>query len=138
MRYDRSGYCHCFEPGSYLGSGECNASKHSCHDRVLRQGRAVMDHSESNTCVGSSNKLSVQLSTKLPYGHAFMCFVSCYMSCFMLHVMFQVSEVPWSTVGVNTNIISASMIALMDGFEYALVEFGRSCSIDKGPDHVDH
>lgn len=40
---------------------------------------------------------------------------------------------PWSTVGVNTNIISASMSALMDGLEYALVEFGPSCSIDAGP-----
>lgn len=38
----------------------------------------------------------------------------------------------WSTVGVNTNIISASMSALMDGLEYALVEFGPSCSIDAG------
>ncbi|CAN0061671.1 unnamed protein product [Ectocarpus sp. 6 AP-2014] len=42
------------------------------------------------------------------------------------------SDVGWSTVGVNTNIISASMSALMDGFEYALVEFGQSCSIDAG------
>eukprot|EP00903_Cladosiphon_okamuranus_P015421 g14244.t1 len=45
----------------------------------------------------------------------------------------KVSDVGWSTVGVNTNIISASMSALMDGFEYALVEFGQSCSIDAGP-----
>ncbi|CAM9105727.1 unnamed protein product [Hapterophycus canaliculatus] len=43
------------------------------------------------------------------------------------------SDVGWSTVGVNTNIISASMTALMDGLEYALVEFGESCSIDAGP-----
>eukprot|EP00904_Undaria_pinnatifida_P000929 jgi/Undpi1/10837/HiC_scaffold_3.g01366.m2 len=42
------------------------------------------------------------------------------------------SEMQWSTVGVNTNIISASMSALMDGLEYALVEFGPSCSIDAG------
>ncbi|CAM9677046.1 unnamed protein product [Pylaiella littoralis] len=42
-------------------------------------------------------------------------------------------DVGWSTVGVNTNIISASMSALMDGLEYALVEYGQSCSIDAGP-----
>lgn len=39
----------------------------------------------------------------------------------------------WSTVGVNTNIISASMTALLDGLEYAIVEFGLSCSIEGGP-----
>lgn len=44
----------------------------------------------------------------------------------------QASDMPWSTVGVNTNIISASMNALMDGLEYALVEFGSSCAIDAG------
>ena len=46
---------------------------------------------------------------------------------------FQASDMPWSTVGVNTNIISASMSALMDGLEYALVEFGPSCSLGSGP-----
>ena len=43
----------------------------------------------------------------------------------------------WSTVGVNTNIISASMIALLDGLEYAVVEFGQSCSIEKGSEAAD-
>lgn len=46
----------------------------------------------------------------------------------------QASDMPWSTVGVNTNIISASMSALMDGLEYALVEFGSSCSIGAADD----
>lgn len=45
----------------------------------------------------------------------------------------QAAEKPWSTVGVSTNIISASMSALLDGFEYALVEFGPSCSIERAP-----
>lgn len=49
-----------------------------------------------------------------------------------LRALSQASDMPWSTVGVNTNIISASMSALMDGLEYALVEFGSSCSIDAG------
>ncbi|CAM9351380.1 unnamed protein product [Discosporangium mesarthrocarpum] len=39
----------------------------------------------------------------------------------------------WSTVGVNTNIISASMSALLDGFEYALVEYAPSCSLEARP-----
>eukprot|EP00611_Tribonema_gayanum_P017169 TRINITY_DN2970_c0_g1_i1.p1 TRINITY_DN2970_c0_g1~~TRINITY_DN2970_c0_g1_i1.p1 ORF type:complete len:663 (-),score=249.63 TRINITY_DN2970_c0_g1_i1:678-2666(-) len=37
----------------------------------------------------------------------------------------------WATVGVDTNIISASMCALMDGFEYALVEYAPCCSLDR-------
>ncbi|CAM9091670.1 unnamed protein product [Ascophyllum nodosum] len=49
----------------------------------------------------------------------------------------KVSDVQWSTVGVNTNIISASMIALLDGLEYAVVEFGQSCSIEKGSEAAD-
>jgi hypothetical protein len=35
-----------------------------------------------------------------------------------------------TTVGVDTNIISASVIALLEGFEYGLVEFAPSCSLD--------
>lgn len=57
--------------------------------------------------------------------------------CFLWTASCQVSDVGWSTVGVNTNIISASMSALMDGLEYALVEYGQSCSIDAGPPRVD-
>ncbi|CAM9696709.1 unnamed protein product [Chrysoparadoxa australica] len=36
----------------------------------------------------------------------------------------------WSTVGVNSNIISASMHALVDGFQYGLVEYGHSCKLE--------
>jgi hypothetical protein len=36
-----------------------------------------------------------------------------------------------ATVGVDSNIISASMCALLDGFEYALVEYAPSCSLDR-------
>jgi len=42
----------------------------------------------------------------------------------------------WATVGVNTNIISASMSALMDGFEFALVQYAPACSLKiKSADH---
>ena len=33
----------------------------------------------------------------------------------------------WTTVSVDRNIISASVNALVDGFEYALVEHAESC-----------
>ena len=40
----------------------------------------------------------------------------------------------WSTVSVDRNIISASLNALVDGFEYALKDVVTSCVIDD----VDH
>lgn len=40
----------------------------------------------------------------------------------------------WSTVSVDRNIISASLNALVDGFEYALKDVVASCVID----NVDH
>ena len=33
----------------------------------------------------------------------------------------------WTTVSVDTNVISASLNALVDGFEYALIEHAESC-----------
>jgi 2-isopropylmalate synthase len=35
----------------------------------------------------------------------------------------------WSTVSVDRNVISASLNALVDGFEYALVEHTESCML---------
>jgi len=35
----------------------------------------------------------------------------------------------WTTVSVDTNIISASLNALIDGFEYALIEHADSCML---------
>ncbi|EEC46183.1 2-isopropylmalate synthase [Phaeodactylum tricornutum CCAP 1055/1] len=35
----------------------------------------------------------------------------------------------WTTVSVDTNVISASLNALVDGFEYALIEHGESCML---------
>ena len=35
----------------------------------------------------------------------------------------------WSTVSVDRNIISASVNALVDGFEYALIEHAQSCML---------
>lgn len=35
----------------------------------------------------------------------------------------------WSTVSVDRNIISASVNALVDGFEYALIEHATSCML---------
>ena len=39
------------------------------------------------------------------------------------------SEATWTTVSVDTNVISASLNALVDGFEYALVEHAESCML---------
>jgi 2-isopropylmalate synthase len=33
----------------------------------------------------------------------------------------------WTTVSVDPNVISASLNALVDGFEYALIEHAQSC-----------
>lgn len=38
-------------------------------------------------------------------------------------------ETTWTTVSVDTNVISASLNALIDGFEYALVEHAESCML---------
>jgi 2-isopropylmalate synthase len=37
------------------------------------------------------------------------------------------TDTTWTTVSVDRNIISASVNALVDGFEYALVEHATSC-----------
>ena len=39
------------------------------------------------------------------------------------------TESTWTTVSVDTNVISASLNALIDGFEYALVEHADSCML---------
>ena len=38
-------------------------------------------------------------------------------------------DTTWTTVSVNRNIISASVNALVDGFEYALIEHAQSCML---------
>jgi len=38
-------------------------------------------------------------------------------------------ETTWTTVSVDTNVISASLNALVDGFEFALVEHAQSCML---------
>ena len=35
----------------------------------------------------------------------------------------------WTTVSVDANIVSASLNALVDGFEYALIEHADSCML---------
>ena len=35
----------------------------------------------------------------------------------------------WTTVSVDTNVISASVNALIDGFEFALIEHAESCML---------
>ncbi len=35
----------------------------------------------------------------------------------------------WTTVSVDRNVISASLNALVDGFEYALIEHASECSL---------
>jgi 2-isopropylmalate synthase len=49
------------------------------------------------------------------------------------------SDENWTTVSVDRNIISASVNALVDGFEYALVEHASSCVLcdDAFPDPYD-
>ena len=41
----------------------------------------------------------------------------------------------WTTVSVDRNIISASLNALVDGFEYALKDVIASCMLDDLSDH---
>lgn len=38
-------------------------------------------------------------------------------------------DTTWTTVSVDRNIISASVNALVDGFEYALIEHAQSCML---------
>ena len=38
-------------------------------------------------------------------------------------------ETSWTTVSVDTNVISASLNALIDGFEFALIEHAESCAL---------
>jgi 2-isopropylmalate synthase len=39
------------------------------------------------------------------------------------------TDTRWTTVSVDTNVISASLNALIDGFEYALIEHAESCML---------
>lgn len=39
------------------------------------------------------------------------------------------TEQTWTTVSVDRNIISASLNALIDGFEYALIEHASVCAL---------
>ena len=39
------------------------------------------------------------------------------------------TEKTWNTVSVDRNIISASLNALIDGFEYALIEYASVCAL---------
>jgi 2-isopropylmalate synthase len=41
----------------------------------------------------------------------------------------KLSEQTWTTVSVDTNVISASFNALIDGYEYALIEHAESCNL---------
>jgi 2-isopropylmalate synthase len=44
-------------------------------------------------------------------------------------IEFRKGEETWTTVSVDRNIISASVNALVDGFEYALIEHALSCMV---------
>ena len=39
------------------------------------------------------------------------------------------TEKTWTTVSVDRNVISASLNALVDGFEYALIEHASVCAL---------
>lgn len=39
------------------------------------------------------------------------------------------SDKTWTTVSVDRNIISASLNALVDGFEYALIDHAITCNL---------
>lgn len=41
------------------------------------------------------------------------------------------SDKTWTTVSVDRNVISASLNALVDGFEYALIEHAAECDLDE-------
>jgi 2-isopropylmalate synthase len=47
-------------------------------------------------------------------------------------IEFRNGDVTWTTVSVDRNIISASVNALVDGFEYALIEQAKSCMVRCG------
>jgi 2-isopropylmalate synthase len=40
-----------------------------------------------------------------------------------------ITKEKWTTVSVDTNIVSASLNALVDGFEYALIEHAQMCML---------
>jgi hypothetical protein len=44
-------------------------------------------------------------------------------------IEFSNGEETWTTVSVDRNIISASVNALVDGYEYALIEHAQSCMV---------
>jgi len=44
-------------------------------------------------------------------------------------IEFREGEKTWTTVSVDRNVISASLNALIDGFEYALVEHAPYCML---------
>lgn len=47
----------------------------------------------------------------------------------MIEFKDSVTESTWTTVSVDTNVISASVNALIDGFEFALIEHAQSCML---------
>lgn len=47
----------------------------------------------------------------------------------MIEFRDNLSERTWTTVSVDTNVISASFNALIDGYEYALIEHAESCNL---------
>ena len=47
----------------------------------------------------------------------------------MIEFKDEITEKTWTTVSVDTNVISASVNALIDGFEFALIEHALSCML---------
>jgi 2-isopropylmalate synthase len=47
----------------------------------------------------------------------------------MIEFKDELTEQTWTTVSVDTNVISASFNALIDGYEYALIEHAQSCNL---------
>lgn len=47
----------------------------------------------------------------------------------MIEFKDKLSEQTWTTVSVDTNVISASFNALIDGYEFALIEHAQSCNL---------
>ena len=47
----------------------------------------------------------------------------------MIEFLDRAKETTWTTVSVDRNVISASLNALVDGFEYALIEYADSCML---------
>ena len=47
----------------------------------------------------------------------------------MIEFRDSITDQTWTTVSVDTNVISASVNALIDGFEFALIEHAQSCML---------